>query len=49
MRLSGFAVLILALGGCSTYRDELARGQHAFEQNQHERALAVLRGLENDT
>jgi hypothetical protein len=49
MRLFGFAVLVLALGGCSTYRDELARGQRAFEQNQHERALAVLRGLENDT
>ena len=53
MRLSGFAVPILAAcslaAGCSTYRDELARGQHAFEQNQHERALAVLRGLENDT
>ena len=39
----------LALLGCSTYRDDLARGQHAFEQNQHERALAIFRALEPDT
>ena len=39
---------ILALGGCATYRDELNRGQTAFEANKHEQALAILRGLEND-
>jgi hypothetical protein len=37
------------LVGCSTYRDDLARGQTAFEQNNHERALALFRGLEHDT
>jgi hypothetical protein len=42
--------LVFALcPACSTYHDELARSQHAFEQNQHERALAILRGLEPDT
>ncbi len=48
MRLLGLAAL-LALSACSTYRDELARSQRAFEQNEHERALAMLRGLEADT
>ncbi len=37
------------LPACSTYRDDLARSQHAFEENQHETALAVLRMLEPDT
>lgn len=37
------------LAGCSTYRDDLSRGQTAFEQNAHERALAILRLLERDT
>jgi hypothetical protein len=50
MRLPAIAALALALlPACSTYKDELARGQHAFEQNQHERALALFRGLEPDT
>ncbi len=31
---------------CATYQDDLARSQKAFEQNQHERALAILRALE---
>jgi hypothetical protein len=33
-------------GGCATYQDELARGQRAFEQSEHDRALAIFRGLE---
>jgi hypothetical protein len=41
-------VIALALGSCSTYRDDLGRGQHAFEQNAHERALAIFRSLEPD-
>jgi hypothetical protein len=39
----------LALPACSTYRDDLARSQRAFEDNQHEQALAILRMLERDT
>lgn len=34
------------VGACATYQDDLARSQRAFEQNQHERALAILRALE---
>src|SRR5438093_5006341 len=36
----------LSLVACATYQDDLARSQKAFEQNQHERALAILRALE---
>jgi hypothetical protein len=43
------ALVPLAVAGCSTYRDELARSQHAFDENQHESALAILRMLELDT
>ena len=39
----------LATSACSTYRDDLVRSQRAFEENQHETALAVLRMLEPDT
>jgi hypothetical protein len=39
---------VLLASGCATYRDELARGQAAFEQNQHERALAIFRPLEQE-
>jgi hypothetical protein len=35
--------------GCQTYQDDLTRAQRAFEQNQHEHALAILRQLEPDT
>jgi hypothetical protein len=34
--------------GCSTPRAQLSRCQDAFDQNQHERALAVARQLEDD-
>jgi hypothetical protein len=34
---------------CATYEGDLMRGQHAFEQSEHERALAVLRALEPET
>jgi hypothetical protein len=39
----------LALASCATYEEDLMRGQHAFEQSEHERALAILRALEPDT
>jgi hypothetical protein len=34
--------------GCNTYADSLTRAQRAFEQSEHERALAILRTLEPD-
>ncbi len=53
MRLFGFAAvasfgLVLAVAGCATYADALARGQRAFEQGEHDRALAILRSMQND-
>jgi hypothetical protein len=42
-------LFVMALApGCSTYRDQLARSQRAFEVNEHERTLALLRDLEPD-
>lgn len=41
-------VLAVCLAGCTTYRDQLARGQRAFELNEHDRTLAILRDLEPD-
>jgi hypothetical protein len=46
--LGALAVLVV-FAGCQTYQDDLTRAQRAFEQNQHERALAILRQLEPDT
>jgi hypothetical protein len=37
-----------ALGACSTYQDDLARSQRAFEHADYERALAIFRSLELD-
>jgi len=42
------ALLLVLLASCTTYRDQLARSQHAFERNEHEQALANLRDLERD-
>jgi hypothetical protein len=39
-------VAAFGVGGCNTYADSLARGQRAFEQSEHERALAIFRALE---
>jgi hypothetical protein len=44
-----FAVIGVGVAGCATYQDDLQRSQNAFEQNQHERALAILRALEPDS
>jgi hypothetical protein len=44
--------LIIALvgaAGCSTYREDLNRGQRLYEENQYEHALAIWRSLEADT
>jgi hypothetical protein len=40
--------LAFSTAACSTYQDELARGQRAFEESEHERALAIFRALEPD-
>jgi hypothetical protein len=42
------AAALAALGGCATYRDQLVRSQHSFEQNRHEQTLGLLRTLEAD-
>jgi hypothetical protein len=47
--LLGCLVAAVTLMGCSTYGDDLARGQMAFEQNNHERALALFRALDRET
>jgi hypothetical protein len=43
-------VLLLALLGlaCSTYREDLNRGQRLYEENQFDHALAIWRVLEED-
>jgi hypothetical protein len=43
-------VLLLALLGiaCSTYREDLNRGQRLYEENQYDHALAIWRSLEDD-
>jgi hypothetical protein len=41
-------VLVGSLAGCATYHDELTRGETAYEKNDHERALAIFRALEED-
>jgi len=43
-----FAFALLALLGCSTYRENLNRGQRMYDENEYERALAIWRNLEPD-
>jgi hypothetical protein len=47
-RIAALALLLPILGGCATYRDLLARGQRAYEHNEHERALAIWRQLDGE-
>jgi hypothetical protein len=46
--VSLMAVLASLACGCTTYRDQLVRSQHSFEQNKHENTLGLLRTLEPD-
>jgi hypothetical protein len=39
---------MLGAAACNTYGDDLSRSQRAFEESEHERALAILRALEPD-
>jgi hypothetical protein len=43
---AGLLSWVLVVSACATYADSLARGQRAFEQGEHDRALAILRSLE---
>jgi hypothetical protein len=47
--LSLLVLLASSTTACMTYRDQLVRSQQAFEQNQHERTLTLLRALEPNT
>jgi hypothetical protein len=40
--------MVLLAGGCSTYREELNRGQRLYDENEYERALAIWRDVELD-
>jgi len=42
------ALLALVALGCTTYREDLNRGQRLYEENQYEHALAIWRLLEPD-
>src|SRR5689334_5177808 len=42
------ALALPALAACHTYRDQLVRSQAAFERNDYERSVALLRNLESD-
>jgi len=45
-----FAVALVALTAfaCTTYREDLNRGQRLYEESQYEHALAIWRVLESD-
>lgn len=42
------ALAALAFVACTTYREDLNRGQRLYEENQYEHALAIWRLLEDD-
>ena len=42
------ALSLIGLASCATYHNELFSAQAAFEKNEHERTLALLRDLEPD-
>ena len=45
-RIVAFA--LVGLAACTTYQDDLARGQKAFESHDYDRTLAIFRPLESD-
>jgi hypothetical protein len=47
MRLA-VALVALAAFACTTYREDLNRGQRLYEESQYEHALAIWRVLESD-
>ncbi len=51
MRAAAFGWLLawaIGTGACATYEQDLLRGQYAFEDSEHERALSIFRALEPD-
>jgi hypothetical protein len=42
------ALSLIGLASCATYHNELVSAQAAFDKNEHERTLALLRDLEPD-
>jgi hypothetical protein len=48
MRTAWLLLVALGIGACTTYREDLNRGQRMYEQNEFERSLAVWRYLEED-
>jgi hypothetical protein len=43
-----YVLFALAALGCTTYREDLNRGQRLYEENQYEHALAIWRMLDTD-
>jgi hypothetical protein len=41
-------VLLLTCASCTTFHDQLGRGQRSFELTEYDRTLAILRDLEPD-
>jgi hypothetical protein len=48
MRPVWLLLVALGFGACTTYREDLNRGQRLYEQNEFERSLAIWRYLEED-
>jgi hypothetical protein len=46
--LVGLAMSLVFVGSCASYEGDLRLAQRAFESSEHERALAILRVLEDD-
>ena len=42
------AATAMGAQACTTFEEDLNRSQKAFDQSEHERALAILRQLESD-
>ncbi len=49
MRQVSLVLVLFLVGACSTYRDQLDRGQRMYDENQYEKSLALWRNLEPDT
>lgn len=48
MRWLVLLILVLSPLACTTYREDLNRGQRLYEEDEYERALAIWRYLEAD-
>jgi hypothetical protein len=48
MRTSQALMMVVCVGGCATYQDDLNRGQQSYEQNHYDDALSAWRALESD-